>query len=91
MMLGFLLAFAGAVLLSLSMKKHFRQLFPDRVLTTTTSNVLRSGGYLLLSAAFWAGADVKGVGLGLTWFAGQLTVAFFSIALLLPLIDRRTR
>ncbi len=89
MMLGFLFGFAGAVLLSLSMKKHFRQVFVDKPLPVSSSRVLRGAGYVLLATSVWACVEAKGAGLGLTWFAGLLTVAVFSVALLLPLLDRR--
>ena len=88
---GFLIALAGAVLLSVSMKKHYRQLFPERTLTVAMSRVLRAAGYLLLVASAWACVSTKGVAVGLTWFAGLLTVAFFTLAISLPVIDRRVR
>lgn len=91
MTLGFLLAFAAAILLSLSMKKHYGQLFPDATLSVSHSRVLRALGYLMLAASAWMCVAVKGAGLGLTWFAGLLTVACLLIALLLPLTDRSTR
>ena len=91
MTLGFLLAFAAAVLLSLSMKKHYGQLFPDATPRVPLSRIFRALGYLMLVASAWMCIAAKGAGLGLTWFAGLLTVAFFSMALLLPLLDRSTR
>ncbi|MEM7432905.1 MAG: DUF3325 domain-containing protein [Pseudomonadota bacterium] len=89
MIFGFLLTLAGALTLCVSMKKHFRQVFPSKTYAETSSRILRISGFVILAVAAVVCSSVKGVGLGLTWFAALLTVAVFSIAMALPYLTRR--
>lgn len=89
MIAGFLLTVLGALLLSIAMKKHFRQLFPGGAYVQGRARATRAAGFVALAAAAAACTSAMGIGVGLTLFFGLLTVAVFGLALLLPVIDRR--
>ena len=88
-MLGFLLTFAGCVLLAASMKKHWRQLMRGDTMSHARSRMLRALGYALLVFATIAFSAIDGFGMGLVYLCAWLTIAILTIALALPVIERR--
>ena len=81
--LSYWLVFVGLVALSLSMKRHFRQCYPQRKMPSLkTLFVFRIIGFtcLLLSISFFIAENGWGIGLVL-WF-GLLTIVVFLQSLL---------
>ena len=76
MLLSFALAFTGFFLLSLAMKRHYKQLMPAYS-TPSQSQIttLRMLGFTGLISAAIISVYSQGVGLGLVYWAGLLTFA----------------
>ena len=89
MVLGFLLTFAGSILLAASMKKHWRQLWRGDTVSPGKSRLLRASGYVLLVLATAVFSTIDGFGMGLVYICAWFTVAVLVIALALPVIERR--
>jgi len=74
MAVGFTLSFLGCVLLSLSMKRHYAQVNKHRRLSKRISIVFRVLAYLCLFACGAVCIQRYGVGVGLVWWWGLLTL-----------------
>jgi len=83
MVLGFALSLLGCVLLSLSMKRHYAQVTKDGRLSKRVSIVLRMLACLCLFACGVVCIQRYGVGIGLVWCWGLLTLAALLQTLLL--------
>jgi len=83
MVLGFALSLLGCVLLSLSMKRHYGQVTKDGRLSKRVSIVLRVLAYLCLFACGVVCIQRCGVGIGLVWWWGLLTLTALLQTLLL--------
>ncbi|MEM8930496.1 MAG: DUF3325 domain-containing protein [Acidobacteriota bacterium] len=83
-MIAFALTLIGTLLLCASMRKHWKQLVPQRKFSHRTANVLRAAGYLVLLAGATVASSRHGIGPGLVIFFGFLTFATLAIAVALP-------
>lgn len=91
-MLATLLTFAGLACICLSMKRHFRQWFPDRPFAERPALALRFGGYGLLVVATAQLVAEYGWGVGLPLLCGIVTVAAFAVGLATTLrVESQTR
>ncbi|MEM8983697.1 MAG: DUF3325 family protein [Pseudomonadota bacterium] len=81
LLLAFVVALLGAVLLSLSMRKHIRQWRPGTELSGSTVIVMRVTAYAALAASAVILVRSSGWGVGLTMYCGVLTVAAFAVAM----------
>ena len=76
MLLSFTLVFTGFVLLSLAMKRHFKQLMPAyRTPLQSQITTLRILGFTCLISAAAMVVHSQGMGLGLVYWTGLLTFA----------------
>jgi drug/metabolite transporter (DMT)-like permease len=67
--------FLAFILISLSMKRHFRQLYPIRKIPSLQHLFLfRLFGYLVLFLSIFLFISIQGLGLGLVIFFGVLTL-----------------
>jgi len=85
--LGLLLAFCGFAALSLSMERHYEQVF-DHAPIKVRMVILRAGGWLLLALAALPALDHAGTSVGLAVWAGELTVAAVVVMLVLSYAPR---
>jgi len=83
MAVGFTLSFLGCVLLSLSMKRHYVQVNRNGSLDKRVSVLLRVLAYLCLFACGTVCIQRYGVGIGLVWWWGLLTLTALLQTLLL--------
>ncbi len=83
MAVGFTLSFLGCVLLSLSMKRHYAQVNRNGSLSKRVSIVLRVLAYQCLFACGAVCIQRCGVGIGLVWWWGLLTLTALLQSLLL--------
>lgn len=82
--ISFSIVFMGFLLISLSMKRHYVQVFSkDAMLSNRQNRLLRFTGYAGLGIAGWLCIHDLGIGLGLVYWTGLLTVAAMIQALLL--------
>lgn len=86
--LGLLLAFCGFAALSLSMERHYEQVFEQAPLRARMF-ALRAGGWLLLAVAALPAIGHAGTSLGLAIWAGELTVGAIAVMLVLSYAPRR--
>jgi hypothetical protein len=77
------LAFVGCLLLSLSLRRHYRQVFTDTGAYERRRWPLRGAGYLCLTLALWPCIAVSGLWIGVAlWLAALALAAFLQILLL---------
>lgn len=86
--LGVLLAFCGFAVLSLSMEKHYEQVFAQAP-AGQRLRILRYCGWLLLAVAAWPAIQHAGGSIGLAIWAGELTLAAVAVMLTLSYIPRQ--
>lgn len=82
-MLGFALAFLGFILLSLSMTRHHRQLWPQVMLSKARTIGFRVGGYGSLAASLYCCMQSEGAAVGSVLWFGLLTAAALMQSMLL--------
>lgn len=75
------LEFCGLALLSLSMERHYEQVFGSNPAKNRTA-VLCVAGWLLLALATWPPIVQYGVSIGLAVWTGSLTIAAVATLLL---------
>ncbi len=81
--IGFGLACIGCLLLSLSLKRHYRQVFPDASGYERRLWLLRLGGYGSLALAIWPAVLTSGLWVGIIlWLSMVALGAFLQIMLL---------
>lgn len=81
--IGFGLACVGCVLLSLSLRRHFKQVIANQSAFEKLQMPLRIGGYLCLAAAWLAAFATAGGPIGFVLWLSMLALAAFTQALLL--------
>lgn len=79
---SFILAFAGFSLLALSLGKHYRDLF-GTVPSRRRERLLQLSGWVVVALSPLPVVTAAGLSAGITFWAGLLTTAALSIALLL--------
>jgi len=73
----------GCLMLSLSLRRHYRQVFPDEAAYERRRWPLRITGYLCVALALWPCAAQFGLPIGLClWLSVVALVAFLQIMLL---------
>lgn len=83
-LLSFIFTFIGFVILSLAMKRHFKQLMPTQgAISKQQTLIFRLTGSSCLFGAALLAMFNQGVGLGLTYWAGLLMFAALLQVLLL--------
>ncbi|GAA6144757.1 DUF3325 domain-containing protein [Thalassolituus maritimus] len=80
---GLLLASLGLGLTPLSMSRHYRSLGWQMPSKGSSQRALRWSGWLLLAISVWLCVSFSGVGLGLVWWAGWLTLSAVVFSLFL--------
>lgn len=90
MLLAFGLTYLSCLALSISMKRHFQQLFPSHSLSSQKIFILRGLGWLLLISSGIACTQSYGIATGLVLLCGLFSAAAFLIALLLHYSPRTT-
>jgi hypothetical protein len=85
------LIFAGCVLLSFSLRRHYRLVFADEVRFHMRRWPLRIAGYLLLALALAACIRVSGVAIGPCLWVSGVALASFAQIMLLTYAFRRSR
>ena len=80
---AFALCVVGFICLSLSMKRHFRQLWPQSAPARSVVWLLRCVGYGALTAALLPAINKLGVSIGIVLWCGLLTAAALTVSLLL--------
>lgn len=83
MLLSFISAFIGFAFLSMAMKRHYKQLWPNGQLSISKVFILRLVGVLLLIASVVTCIKSFGIGIGLVYWCGLLTFAALLQAMLL--------
>lgn len=86
--LSLLLCYAGFAALACAMPRHFAQITGRRG-APLRPRLWQGAGALLLALSLWAALDQWGRGLGLTAWAGILTLAGLALGLLLTGIEER--
>lgn len=81
--IGFGLACIGCVLLSLSLRRHFKQVFADHSQFEKLQMPMRIGGYVCLGVAWIAAIAAAGGPIGFVLWLSMLALAAFTQALLL--------
>ncbi|HWK55650.1 MAG TPA: DUF3325 domain-containing protein [Hyphomicrobiales bacterium] len=81
--LAFALCFLGFICLSLSMNRHYRQLWPQGTPSRTQVWTLRGVGYCSLALALAPAIAAQGTAVGIVLWCGLLTVAALLQAMLL--------
>ena len=84
-MISFLFILAGTSCLCLAMSRHYRQLFRNRSLSTRKKAILNTAGYTCLALGLFTCTQSMGPAVGGTAFVAYLSVAIFSLALILTL------
>jgi hypothetical protein len=77
------LAFTGCLLLSLSLRRHYRQAFGDDSAYEQRLRPLRTTGYLLVAAALWPCIQLSGAPIGICLWLSILALAAFLVIMLL--------
>ena len=68
--------FIGLIAFSLSMKRHFKQCYPQRKIPSLkVLSLFRMSGYLSLFVSIYLCVIAQGVGLGLVVWFGAITIA----------------
>lgn len=76
MILSYFFIFIGFFVLSLSMKRHFKQCYPQRKMPSLKLLfVFRISGYVSLSISMYLCIIAQGPGLGLVFWFGAATIA----------------
>lgn len=83
-MIAFVLTLIGTMLLCISMRKHWKQILPEREHSAGAAKAMRAAGYVLLLSAAIVSIASWGTGYGLTLFVAFLNVAVFGIAIAIP-------
>lgn len=73
----------GCILLSLSLRRHYRQVFADESTYTVRLWPLRFAGYVLLSLALWPCIVAFGAPIGLCLWLSIVALAAFTQIMLL--------
>lgn len=73
----------GCILLSLSLRRHYRQVFADESAYTRRLWTLRLGGYLLVALALWPCVVAFGAPIGLCLWLSIVALAAFAQIMLL--------
>jgi hypothetical protein len=77
------LMFAGCLLLSLSLRRHYRQVFADQSGYAERMWPLRIAGYALVSLALWPCIQLSGAPIGFCLWLSILALASFLVIMLL--------
>ena len=80
-MLGFVFTFFGAACLSMAVKRHYHQLFPNRAPNKATRILWRSIGFAALALGLYASIIGLGTAVGITAFVAYLNVGIFAVAM----------
>lgn len=84
MLFVYVFMFVGLIAFSLSMKRHFKQFFPQRKMASLRLlAVFRIIGYLSLSLSIYLCVIAQGLGLGLVIWFGVITIVALLQAMLL--------
>jgi hypothetical protein len=78
-------------MLSLSLRRHYRQVFPDQALFETRKVILRIGGYVLLPLALLPCIRVAGAAMGTCLWISIVALAAFIQIMLLTYASGRAR
>lgn len=73
----------GCILLSLSLRRHYRQVFADESAYARRLWFLRLGGYLLVALALWPCVAAFGAPIGLCLWLSIVALAAFAQIMLL--------
>lgn len=88
--IGFGLACLGFIVLSLSMKRHYRQLWPEGAHFDTWSPRNRAAGYALIALALVPCVWLEGLWIGLVLWISMLAGAAFLQTMLLTYAPSRS-
>jgi uncharacterized protein DUF3325 len=88
--IGFGLACMGCLLLSLSLKRHYKQVFPDLAGYERRRWPMRLGGYGLLLLAIWPSVRAAGPWVGLILWLSMIALGAFIQIMLLTYRPRGT-
>lgn len=88
--LAFVATVAGAALLCVSMRRHYR-LWRDVPLSKGRSYGIRAVAYAALALGIWFAVVGHGTGIGLTLFAALFTVAMLATAFVSTAVTERNR
>ncbi|MEO0366895.1 MAG: DUF3325 domain-containing protein [Pseudomonadota bacterium] len=91
MIVGLLITFVASGLVSLSMNRHYRQVFPNDSLSDQKKYSLRACGYVGWVSGLAACVIANGVGLGVVWFTAFLNVSVFGVAMMFAVRGRPSR
>ncbi len=86
--IAFGLTCLGCVLLSLSLRRHYRQVFVDESHYARRRWPLRGTGYGLLALALWPSIAHSGAGIGLVLWLSAVALAAFAQIMLLTYLPR---
>jgi hypothetical protein len=88
--MGFGLVCVGCLLLSLSLRRHYRQVFADPSGYEGRVWALRAGGYACLALALWPCIRASGLAMGLILWLSMVALAAFVQILLLTYRPQRS-
>ena len=89
MLVAFTFSFIGFALLSLSMKRHFSQVYKNNVFDSRRAFLLRVIAYVCLLLSCATCLRGYGIGVGLVWWLGLLTLTALLQTLLLTYQPQR--
>jgi hypothetical protein len=81
--IAFGLTFAGCLLLSLSLRRHYRQVFEDDTGYAQRLWPMRIAGYVLVLLAAWPCIQLFGAPIGICLWLSVLALAAFLVIMLL--------
>lgn len=88
MLIGFALAYATCMALSLALNRHFHQVWPQQKLSPPLAIGLRNTGWLLMVLTFIYCVKFQGIATGLVLVSGLFSAAACLLALLLHYAPR---
>jgi uncharacterized protein DUF3325 len=80
----------GCLLLALSLRRHYRQVFADDSAYESRRGLLRATGYGCLLLALWPSILASGLWIGLALWISMLALAAFLLIMLLTYGPRRS-
>lgn len=83
MLINLALAYFACAFLCVAMKRHSEQIFPRKKFSSTALRLLAITGWLLMLVVVILCTTQLGISTGLVLFAGLLSAAVFTLALLL--------
>jgi hypothetical protein len=89
--MAFGLTFVGCVLLSLSLRRHYRQIFADESAYERRLWPMRLAGYWLVALALWPCIRAFGTPIGICLWLSILALAAFLQIMLLTYRPRRSQ